>query len=111
VCLVVGEKHPQVERCLSFVATFTTYDKTLKEDKSNEKSNHNNEKALGKTREELDKEKELSSSTSHDSTNVQQQEEVEFDNDVDEFLIKMFQFLLNVRVETKKPVCINCHSD
>ncbi|XP_018023231.1 condensin complex subunit 3 [Hyalella azteca] len=96
VCLVVGEKHPQVERCLSFVATFTTYDKTLKEDKSNEKSNHNNEKDLGKTPEELDKEKELSSSSSQDSTVVQQQEEEEVDNDVDEFLIKMFQFLLNI---------------
>lgn len=88
VCLVVGEKQPQVERCLSFVATFTCADKKLKEDKT-ELNKENSEEGL--SAQELDKKKELSESSSL------QEDMEEGDEEVDEFLIRMFQFLLNVR--------------
>ena len=110
VCLIVGEKYPEVERTLSFVARFTTADKRLKESKEgkengtgkeNTQNTENCEDATEKgvdgqkdsmdCEPEGDRNKSPSSSSVHDeSVTIMEEEEV------DPFLINMFQFLLNV---------------
>ncbi|KAF2353585.1 Nuclear condensin complex subunit 3 C-terminal domain [Trinorchestia longiramus] len=87
LCLVVGEKHPQVERCLSFVASFATCDKRIKDDKTAKKLK--DDENLDEFPEETDQGKEIL-----DAQGVM--EEMEENEDVDEFLIKIFQFLLNI---------------
>lgn len=92
----MGEKHPQVERTLSFVARFTTADKRPKEDKDDKDNQTGKE---NKPDEEVGaaaaKEKEVAPSCSSLSVT---DSELEDDDEVDPFLINMFQFLLNVSI-------------
>lgn len=109
MCLIVGEKHPQAERTLSFVARFTTADKREKETLSTNKKegeegkgNTSSNKSANDTLQEGqgDVDKTLNSTSAQGTSSAVNDSVValddEGDEEVDPFLVNMFQFLLNV---------------